>query len=251
MSLRPRKHTTTPLLITKRQHQIWTLRCLLLVLVMLTAVVNLEWEDTVRFETTSIDPSAILAEMRERSSSLSTLLDTSEPFDEISSDQNARAVTEQRAQLETLCRRADNNHYVQGLEAIFHPQESPIIPQNTSIQPCHRVFWDLGVNIGDTVYKFINAGFYHLPCPASFHLEKGYMVESYVSAIDPPIRSRWSARFGKWINAAHWEGIHDWADSRMREATHQTRPEDYCYFGVEVRSTCVTHHRLRRKRKRI
>ena len=203
-------------------------------LVILTVVVNLEWEEPTRFATTQIDPSAILADIKSRSSSIST----GEPFNDEASDQNARAVKEQRAQLETLCLHSDKNHYAKGLEAIFQPPDSHIVSQSSSMQPCRQVFWDLGVNIGDTVYKFINAGFYNLPCPSSFHLEKGYMVESYVSVIDPPPRSRWSKRFGKFINAAHWEGIYDWADSRMREATHHTRPEDYCYFGVEVRFEC-------------
>jgi hypothetical protein len=218
---------------------------MVVVLVILTCVVNMYWEEPARLVTKTVDSDAILAEMKARSSALNSSRQN-EPFDDETSHQNALAVAEQRAQLETLCRHADKSHYLQGLKAIFQPEEALIIPRNVSIQPCRRVFWDLGVNIGDTVYKFVNAGFYHLPCPSSFHLDTGYMVESYVSVIDPPPRNHWSKRFGKFINAAHWEGIHDWADSRMREATHQTRPEDYCYFGVEVcRLLCLVHHEIR------
>ena len=170
---------------------------------------------------------------------------------------NARAMSQQREHLESLCqdersKEADRSWWFSSASstskrymeeafaaALDPPATNKVIAAAvpTPVQPCDRVFWDLGANIGDTLIDFTEAGFRDLSCHPddirALNLASGRITDSMkTSNKDSSLRGAWLGHHA--IRRSDWASLGDWTAHRMKQAFSRRHPEDYCYFGLEV-----------------
>lgn len=169
---------------------------------------------------------------------------------------NSLAMKQQREHLETLCLENGRRSWLlpkdgkttitleyikEAFAVTLNPpaRDKIIASSNTPIQPCNRVFWDLGANIGDTLIDVIEAGFHDLSChPDSIpalNINSGRITDAKKNANNDHTWRGAMLRHNA-LRHSEWNSLGDWTAHMMKESSSQTHIEDYCYFGLEVRN---------------
>jgi hypothetical protein len=177
------------------------------------------------------------------------------PFveDDLSYYRNAGAMAQQREHLETLCQEKRKHKgrswsfptrsadIEKAFAMALDPSGKSMVEAatRTQIQPCDRVFWDLGANIGDSIIDYTEALFHDLSCDPDeirfLNLKSGRFTDtSKSSRVDQTWRGTSLLRHHS-LRHSDWVSLGDWIAHRMKEASSRRHPEDYCYFGLEVR----------------
>ena len=188
------------------------------------------------------------------------------PFveDDLSYYRNAGAMAQQREHLETLCQEkrkhsgrwwsfltsadtaTSSTSITSSIEEAFAmfldpPGKSSMVEAATQpqIQPCDRVFWDLGANIGDSIILYTEALFHDLSCDTDeirfLNLKSGRFTDTSKSSREDKTWRGMLLRHHS-LRRSAWVSLGDWIAHRMKEASSRRHPEDYCYFGLEVRT---------------
>jgi Methyltransferase FkbM domain len=106
--------------------------------------------------------------------------------------------------------------------------EDPFLPSPRAVKACRFSILDLGANVGDSLGKLIDTGV-GSSCTAKYNVTDGWMYTSPKPEQPSKLR-QWIAKKMRDFQRTH--------QSRSRGATNHpaedfSRPEQYCYFGVE------------------